>query len=348
MSELVQKKGYIGEGKVVLPNSVDTLTDGSIVVADGGNNRICIFKRNGKLLRSVGGLGFDKYHLKEPVAVAVSPRGKIYVADWHNHRIVVYSDELKYETEFGHYGKVNRANIRGNAVSAIKFYHKLSRSGVYNRYFFSENEEQVKNDSSLLDRIRLWTNGFLYWTFERHPSLFESLRAAIMRGHMHKPNGIAFVDSHLYVTQKNAKCLSVYEETNNGFEFIQFLNAPHNDDRFGRLGNVYASPTTKRLYVCDERNNIIWILNSAGEYIDELRNIGNKTFLPFSCCEIGDNLLAICSAKRFLITSLEDETIEFEEELGELHGVNYDEKNSTLYVVERSNDRLVVYDVCKR
>ncbi|MBW3550139.1 MAG: serine hydrolase, partial [Proteobacteria bacterium] len=75
------------------------LGDGGVVVADGGNNRLLLFDEKLQFVKSIGHLGLGQYRFKEPVGVFVSPHDHIYVADWHNHRIVVYDWDLNYLDE---------------------------------------------------------------------------------------------------------------------------------------------------------------------------------------------------------------------------------------------------------
>jgi 6-phosphogluconolactonase (cycloisomerase 2 family) len=162
---------------------------------------------------------------------------------------------------------------------------------------------------------------------------------------MNKPNGLAFIGTTVYVTQKNARCVTVHRDSDEGIKFVRTIESPCEDETFGRLGNIHASSASDHLYICDERNNVIWITDSDGQYVDDIRDVGNGTFLPFSCCELGPDLLAVSSAETLLVISLNDGSVVYREEMGELHGVEFDETNNHLYVVERSKNRILAYAV---
>ncbi len=65
--ELVRKIEYCGGSSFYLPDGVAVFDDGNIVVADSGNDRICLLDQNGKTIKSIGGNGFGEYKFKEPV-----------------------------------------------------------------------------------------------------------------------------------------------------------------------------------------------------------------------------------------------------------------------------------------
>jgi DNA-binding beta-propeller fold protein YncE len=83
----------VNPGELSTPHGIDIAADGSIYVADSGNNRIEKFSPEGVLLDTYGtyasALEGDAPGgtLNEPWDVAVGEDGAIYVADTFNHRI---------------------------------------------------------------------------------------------------------------------------------------------------------------------------------------------------------------------------------------------------------------------
>lgn len=79
------------------------LGENTILLATGGWNAVLSINTSGKIHTFYGGKkGVGRNHLKEPVVIFVSPDNLIYVADWHNHRIVILDNNLEYLDEFGY------------------------------------------------------------------------------------------------------------------------------------------------------------------------------------------------------------------------------------------------------
>jgi tripartite motif-containing protein 71 len=80
-----------GAGQFVLPSDVAVAPDGTIYVADSGNNRIQSFDAAGTYLGQWGGEGSGAGQFIHPLGVAVTPDGRaVYVADTDNDRIQVF------------------------------------------------------------------------------------------------------------------------------------------------------------------------------------------------------------------------------------------------------------------
>lgn len=73
------------------PNDVAFASNGDLYVSDGyGNDRIVVFDRNGKFVRSWGKLGTRPGEFSQPHSVALDSRDRVYVADRNNSRIQVF------------------------------------------------------------------------------------------------------------------------------------------------------------------------------------------------------------------------------------------------------------------
>ena len=344
----MMEKRIIIDDQLTLPNAVGVLDDGQIVVADGGNDRVCLFDSDGSFVKSTDGKGYGKYRLKEPVALSVSPENEIFVADWHNHRIVVYTGDLSYVTEFGYYGVGDYNNNAGKLKNILKFYKKLSTDGTYTRYFFSNKSKNNKEETSISVRTHIFVQAFHYWTFIRNTSPMSSIYKINNGGcGVLKPNGVTFASDNIYITQKNAKRISIYKRKENKIDFQRKddIKKPKECVSFGRLGNIHASKFHDWIYVCDEREGLIWILDYDGGYLDDIEwtELCIESFLPFSCVEFEKDKIAVCSATELLIIDIFEKKIISRITTGELHGIITDQSNDYLYVVERSTDRILKY-----
>ncbi|KQP64511.1 hypothetical protein ASF47_11170 [Nocardioides sp. Leaf285] len=73
------------------PSGVETAPDGTVVVADTGNNRVARYTADGTLVWSVGTYGAGTGQFDNPRDVGVDAQNNVYVADTRNSRIVKLS-----------------------------------------------------------------------------------------------------------------------------------------------------------------------------------------------------------------------------------------------------------------
>ena len=94
---ILGSSGRALSGALHYPTDIAMLPDGGVVVADAYNNRVQIFEPDGSFRRKWGGplgLGIPGRWLgwfSVAAGVAVGPAGRVYVADFHNDRIQVFS-----------------------------------------------------------------------------------------------------------------------------------------------------------------------------------------------------------------------------------------------------------------
>ncbi|MEO0271933.1 MAG: NHL repeat-containing protein [candidate division WOR-3 bacterium] len=329
-----------GQYQFYLPNGVALLSDGNIVIADGGNNLIHLMTAEGEQAKSIGGTGVGKYRFKEPVGIFVSPSDLVYVADWHNHRVVIFDRNLSYLDEFGHYGEHNSRIGRIEFVKVLmRFIKQTGSRGCYIPLHFADNTIHSRDKVDL----KMLLSGLLYW-FKRYPFLIGILKDS--EHALNKPNGVAFLRNNvIVVAEKNARCLSFYENTP-PYKLLKRCYGPDGKKQFGRLGNVTSDRTGDTIFVCDEHNHVVYHLDYEGLKLREIkgRDSGRGEFLPFSASSIGDRLLCVCGGFNFQVIDIYSSTVVYcSDNLGELHGISVDNERKRIYVCDRSNGLIRVY-----
>ncbi|WP_243058765.1 Ig-like domain-containing protein [Nocardioides sp. SR21] len=73
------------------PSGLETAPDGTVVIADTGNNRVAKYAASGSLIWQIGTHGAGTNEFDNPRDVGVDDAGNIYVADTRNSRIVKLS-----------------------------------------------------------------------------------------------------------------------------------------------------------------------------------------------------------------------------------------------------------------
>ena len=96
-------------GRLHYPTDLEW-SEGRLVVADAYNNRIQVFTEDGEAVARWGGIlgsglpGDGTGSFRVATGVAVDALGRIYVADFKNHRIQVFTGNGKVITVFGSQG----------------------------------------------------------------------------------------------------------------------------------------------------------------------------------------------------------------------------------------------------
>jgi hypothetical protein len=83
------------------PNDVAFASNGDIYVSDGyGNDRIVVFNKHGRYIRSWGKLGQGRGEFSQPHSIVLDSKNRVYVADRNNVRIQVFNSYGRYLTEW--------------------------------------------------------------------------------------------------------------------------------------------------------------------------------------------------------------------------------------------------------
>jgi sugar lactone lactonase YvrE len=119
------KFGVAGNPPDLLTDPTNVLTDpsnGDIYVAESHTDvedpnlvgRISVFDRNGKFLRTIGKTGTGPGEFRTPHAMVWDSKGRLIVADRHNHRIQILTKEGKYIGEYREFSRVSGLAIDRN------------------------------------------------------------------------------------------------------------------------------------------------------------------------------------------------------------------------------------------
>ncbi len=92
------------------PTDVSVSSRGTLFVADGYNDRVQSFNRDGTLAHQWGGPFAMNIHgpfngwFSTVASIAVGPHGNIFVADFYNHRVQKFTADGVFLTRFGRHG----------------------------------------------------------------------------------------------------------------------------------------------------------------------------------------------------------------------------------------------------
>ena len=104
------------------PNAVVTALNGDIYVAEGhsdaptANARILKFDKTGTFLRSWGTRGSGDGQMLQPHALAMDSRGRLFIADRSNNRIIIADQDFNHLASWHHFGRPSGIYIDANDV----------------------------------------------------------------------------------------------------------------------------------------------------------------------------------------------------------------------------------------
>jgi sugar lactone lactonase YvrE len=121
------KPGVKGNPPEALTDPTDVVTDlsnGDVYVAESHTDvadpnltgRISVFDRSGKFLRVIGKTGTGPGEFRTPHALEFDSKGRLIVADRHNHRIQVLTKAGKFVAEYDDFGRTSGLAIDKNDV----------------------------------------------------------------------------------------------------------------------------------------------------------------------------------------------------------------------------------------
>jgi DNA-binding beta-propeller fold protein YncE len=114
------------------PTDVAWDAAGNIYVADGigNNNRVAKFDKDGRFIRHWGSTGSEPGQFRGLKAIAIDPKGHVYVADRGNKRIQVFDADGTFVKEFGGVGTPIAMCITRGASPALYVAHSGDPDGM--------------------------------------------------------------------------------------------------------------------------------------------------------------------------------------------------------------------------
>lgn len=116
------KKGVAGRGSDTFrkPAAVLVAPNGTIFIADGhdadGNNRIVKLKADGSYLTSWGTTGTEPGQFRDPHALAMDSKGRLFVGDRANSRIQIFDQDGKHLATWTQFGRPSGLYIDRNDI----------------------------------------------------------------------------------------------------------------------------------------------------------------------------------------------------------------------------------------
>jgi sugar lactone lactonase YvrE len=123
----IGKPGVRGNPPDALTDPSDVVTDprnGDVYIAESHTDvtdpnligRISVFDKNGKFLRVIGKTGMGPGEFRTPHALVFDSKGRLIVADRHNHRIQILTKSGKFIREYDDFGRTSGLAIDKNDV----------------------------------------------------------------------------------------------------------------------------------------------------------------------------------------------------------------------------------------
>jgi hypothetical protein len=78
------------------PSALDISEDGRVFICDRGNQRIQMHDLRGKLIKEIGGFGWENEQFDEPADIWARSTIVIFVADYNNQRVERFDKDLNY------------------------------------------------------------------------------------------------------------------------------------------------------------------------------------------------------------------------------------------------------------
>ena len=244
----VTYKDQIGRsgGRLINPRASAVASDGTLYVADSGNNRIQKFSANGTYISQFGTAGSGDGQFQIPYDITIDTSGNLYVADTGNDRIQKFSANGQYLSQFGTQGT-------GDGQFNQPFGIAIDTSGnLYVADAFNNRIQKFSASGQYLSQFGTQGTG---------------------DGQFNQPYGItADTSGNLYVADTNNNRIQKFSA--DGTYQSQFGTAGTGDGQFDYPFGI-AIDSTGNLYVADVFNSRIQKFSANGTYLSQFGTAGS-------------------------------------------------------------------------
>jgi len=250
------------EPNIASPRNLELAPDGSLYVLDTGNNQVLHYSADGNLINSWGGYGTTESgsssagRFNEPLGIAVSDDGYVYIADTWNHRIQKFTADGIYLTSWGHFGQMETADaFWGPRDVAVDHFGNVYITDTGNKRIvvFDDQGEFIS----------------------------EFGEVGLGEGQFDEPSGLDFdLEGNLYVADTWNQRIQVFSPDGSGIA-QSFLNEWYVEGWYGQsLDNKpYLSVGPDgNIYTSDPELSRIIVFNPQGEVLAAWGTLGLESF----------------------------------------------------------------------
>lgn len=223
------------------PVAVAVLDDGSVAALDRDGGAVVLFDDRGRFLRTLGGgRGVGELGLRRPEGLGVDEKGRLWVVDSGNHRLVVIDAE---GAKVAVHGSLGSSRDRFHSPRDVAF-------GGGRAYVADTGNERIQ--------VLRAANGALLDSW--------SSRTGGRKGYLRKPIAVAYTD------RQGGGLWVLNEEAGRRLEFFDLegkwersLDVPDAVPGDVELVDVVLEPGLYRMFLADAAGGRVVVLNRRGE-----------------------------------------------------------------------------------
>jgi len=231
-------------GELHQPIGIAVAEEGSVFVADTGNDRIEVFDPDGKFLRAFGSRGEKPGEFRRPMDIDIDAQGRLYVAEHGGDRVQVFSHD-------GDWLRGLRAeDVPGGEFDAAAGVAVTPSGEIYVADFYNHRVVAFRKDGSFRAVI--------------------GLPGRVLPGRLHYPTDLEWSEGRLVVADAYNNRIQVFTE--NGEAIARWggilgSGLPGGGPRSFRVATGVAADALGRIYVADFENHRIQVFTRDGKLL---------------------------------------------------------------------------------